>query len=606
MKHPLPRYAVIVAGCIALLQWVVLFCSNSRLLFHYLMLAPLSAYRQLYPSYGVAAFLLLKGQLILCSLAGIFGLYFRKSFFSVYIQKAEQLYYNREIRLWVLTYAGMFLFALLVRIVYMLMSDNYFNGDTGARLYIGYQWAIKPTLLVGFDWLPMHFYMLGEAIRLTGDVVWAPRMVQVIFGALTVFPFYIVVKHFFPRQIAHVATAFFIIMPLHVQLSVVTLSEVPYVFFILTALALFIQYRSQQRQTEVYLWLSALPLACASLLRYEGWLYAMLFGVLLFFKGPRISVLLRYAVLVSLPVAWFTYSSWLNIGDPLRGLNYSDYEVAQWVKTHHVTRLFNLQPIPRAFSKFAFIFVPIGLVAVFNRKILPYLFLTLIPLSILFIKMFNLTLTGQTRYMLLSAVLIRPLYFAGLWCIIIRFVKSSLIRYSIIFFIGIWSSFYSIRLHLREPLEMDSVGLFPDGFMESALWARNNLPCGSKLFVGNNNSSAFPWIVYSHSKILTDLVEVHDYCGEQAFEAPQPSYYPRYEVTGYVSGRDWVGDELKNEDLLQCLQQNNLDYLVIFSGGEIEKKLHFEKREETWNGYRFTRRADFIGNRIYQYVGRAE
>src|SRR5690606_11611124 len=87
--------------------------------------------------------------------------------------------------------------AVAVRIAYLSVADNYFNGDTGARLQISHQWMNFPSLFCGYDWLPLHFYMLGIAMKLTGSYDLIPRLLTLLMGVCTLIPFYALVRKTF-------------------------------------------------------------------------------------------------------------------------------------------------------------------------------------------------------------------------------------------------------------------------------------------------------------------------------------------------------------------------------------------------------------------------
>ncbi len=599
------------------LDTVLLLFSKSTFLPNYLLFSPLDVFKQLYPHFWWLVFAVVKFHLpVLWLVVAVLLVKHRNTLLAAFdkgyavllnhIDNATEsvdgtlFYMPAKIEKRMLLF--LFVLAFAVRTVFMLMSDNFFNGDSGARLYMSYIWSVQPTFFMGFDWLPLHFYLMGAAIRLTGDVVWAPRMVGVLLGALTIIPFYYLVKRYFGIFIAVLSAVLFVMKPMHINLSVVTLSEVPFAFFIISAAALFAAF-DQNPEKRGKLYMSALFLACACFIRFEGWLYCALFFAVLLYKRESFSTLMRYGLLLAVAPCIVLVYSWLGTGDPFRGVSFSDYEVRQWAYYHHVSNLDNLKSVPKAFSGLALLFIPVGIILTANRKRLFYLLILIAPLLIVLYKMYMLSLTGQTRYLLLASILARPFYLVALTWIVSVFVRRNVVKYAFVFGCGVWSLAYSYRIHLKEPLVETQQANYPKGFLESALWVRDSLPCGSRLYVGNKQALAPAWFVYSNSCKSEDYEFNGELCtGERRIEA-EKTFLPENEVTGWASLSVELGEGWRKEHLLQALEADRVDYLVVFKNGAMDSILNFEDKVEDFEGYRFIKKVDFDGNKIYAFSG---
>lgn len=250
-----------------LLDTVLLLFSRSTFLPNYLLFSPLDVFKQLYPNFWWLVFAVIKFHLpalwlgvalLLIKYRDTLLAAFDKGYgvLTKHIDKAtesvDRTLFCMPAKVERRMLLFLFVLAFAVRTAFMLVSDNFFNGDSGSRLYMSYIWSAQPTFFTGFDWLPLHFYLMGAAIRLTGDVIWAPRMVGVLLGALTIIPFYYLVKRYFGIFIAVLSAVLFVMKPIHINLSVVTLSEVPFAFFIISAAALFAAFDQDPEKGESF------------------------------------------------------------------------------------------------------------------------------------------------------------------------------------------------------------------------------------------------------------------------------------------------------------------------------------------------------------------
>lgn len=493
------------------------------------------------------------------------------------------------------------LLAFGFRIGYLLLTDNYFNGDNGARLYNCWAWSVTPTLFRGLDWLPMQFYLVGTVIKLTGDVWWAPRLVSLVAGATSVLPFFYLMRMFFPRAICLIATGFFAIRPMHVKYSVISMSEALYLFFILVAFGFFFRYLFAEVRAKKNLWWCVFFLSCSGMLRMESWFYQGLLLLILFLANTNWRTLFQFLVLVSIVPLFVMLCSMVAYGDPLRSLNYSDVEVRNWAALNHITPEINLHALQNAFRKWAFILIPLGiLVAWRSKKMFYYFLLFIVPFTLITYKMATLTLTGQGRYYLPSAALAFPFYILGAWWIVSKVTRLNTLRYAALLFFLWYTLLPKIEMHLSGPLHWDDAAHFRPGFKELAVWARKNLPEGARLYVGNNNYSAHQWMVYSGAMMEHDFPDEVWLKKERSRSKLKDKYFPRFKVVGYISGLNWLGEEFKAGDIHECLREHGLTHVVVFEHGVLDKSGLFNKPFVNCEGYFLYELKNIGGNRIYE------
>lgn len=202
-------------------------------------------------------------------------------------------------------YTIFILIALGIRVFMLSISDNGWGADPDERIRISYIWLnwegsrpFFPSRL----WLPLHFYLIAISIKIFGNIPLSPRLLHVVFGVLTILPFYGLIRMIFSQRIAFISTLLFIFYPVHILCSVVTLSEGPFLFFLITSLYYFFRYR--KTQDSRLLLLSGIFLILSSLIRYEGWLAVLIMsGLLLMDKKFKYAAFVLYSSSI-FPITW--------------------------------------------------------------------------------------------------------------------------------------------------------------------------------------------------------------------------------------------------------------------------------------------------------------
>jgi 4-amino-4-deoxy-L-arabinose transferase-like glycosyltransferase len=221
------------------------------------------------------------------------------------------------------TASWLFLLALAVRIPFLFLADN--NGtDAWARYLIARSWLENPRQLPSEVWLPFHFWLLGAALLMRNSELSA-RLLTVLFGAFTVFPYWGMLRRVFDPRVAFWSALLFALFGFHIGYSVTTSSEAPTIFFLV--LGFYAWVRFFLGDGWVWLMLCGLGFIAASLCRFEVWLVIPLLALLsLDFSQGWASVWLNrraWRQMVSFglvasagAVGWMLFSFWMW-GDPL-------------------------------------------------------------------------------------------------------------------------------------------------------------------------------------------------------------------------------------------------------------------------------------------------
>jgi hypothetical protein len=225
------------------------------------------------------------------------------------------------------TWLWLFLLALAVRLLFVVVAPN--NGtDAASRLEYAQMWLQHPTKLPPGSatdaWLPLHFWLLGSVLWLWHSE-WSARLLTVFLGALTVLPYWGILRRAFERHVALAATFLFAIFGFHVAYSVTTSVEVPTAFFLASGIYFWMRFYLEKR----WVWcpLAALAFSAAALCRFEPWVASPILGVLLLdFSNGWISLwsnraawlrTVCFGLMASAgALAWmvFSYVKW---GDPM-------------------------------------------------------------------------------------------------------------------------------------------------------------------------------------------------------------------------------------------------------------------------------------------------
>jgi len=170
----------------------------------------------------------------------------------------------------------LFLVTLASRVFLVLTArgiadDGCAYGELAKEIAAGnFHEAFGPTLH------PLFPVFTAGASYIFQDFELSGRMVSCLFGSLTVFPLFFLVKNIFDRKIALMTVLFFIVHPYLSQASGEVLTEALYFFFI-TSIASLSWIAIQKRRRALFL-VVGLLLSLAFLTRFEG--FALIFLVL--------------------------------------------------------------------------------------------------------------------------------------------------------------------------------------------------------------------------------------------------------------------------------------------------------------------------------------
>lgn len=194
--------------------------------------------------------------------------------------------------------------------------------DEYARAHAANSWRLHKAALdkLVSTWLPFHTVAVGLALDAWPDLIVAPRVLTMLFGIALVVTIAVLALHLFHSQTVAIAAALLVACyPDRVVLAAVGLAEVMFQELIGLALIFLLHY-FRGRQTG-QLVAAGLFLALSSTVRYEGWVFAAVAGLLvlvLWHRGQVTSgaLVLFGAIVMAFPLTWMTLHG-LLFGTPL-------------------------------------------------------------------------------------------------------------------------------------------------------------------------------------------------------------------------------------------------------------------------------------------------
>lgn len=464
----------------------------------------------------------------------------------------------------------LFSFALGLRLWYaftipLIVSEN----DSMGRLQQIVQWSKDPNLLPGAcNWLPMHHWLLGFPSLLGLDVIVGARVMSVLLAMNMLGVMYLLVKKRFDKTVALLSCLLLSFAPFHVKYSVTAMTEVPFCFFILSALWLLHRFiETDRKQLLVF---SSVCVNCACLIRFEGWIIAASLPLYLFYYKKDVRSFFQYGAMNAVCILLWGINSFLMTGDFIYGVTVSNTDL------EHTYSLLTdkMQHIWQGLS-FDFVFpywwMTLALPGIFyalkERKEIPWLALALFMVATTTWRIFGFKNEAFWRYYATGLFLLLPFLVYGL----LRITRNRPVILAVIICAMLLESFVVLQKKQQVLIEQPQI---PAGFNESAEWLHKNRTEGCKILY-NSRQIDFPYLY-----MLTGFTD-----GDVIF----PTTYDmrEYEQWGSFSDSLFVAQTLlpdvkyiwvehhsqmdsvfRKADVQQALQKNSVLFDSVFSAGE--------------------------------------
>jgi Dolichyl-phosphate-mannose-protein mannosyltransferase len=221
-------------------------------------------------------------------------------------------------RLWIIVALVAIVFGRLILQVF-LFRDGFLAitaDDFGRIIQDAVPWVSDPSTIHLYGvWLPFYKIIYGLGIIVYRNLLVTPRILSTIFGILSILLIYRTTKLLFHKTgIGIISATLFAFSPMGVWLASTSLSEMPYILFVLASLFYYLHYLNTRKSS--YLYTSCLFLGLTTGLRYEGWWLGVFMSTYILFdqwrarktkEGFRIpfgTIILSLALIWTFPICW--------------------------------------------------------------------------------------------------------------------------------------------------------------------------------------------------------------------------------------------------------------------------------------------------------------
>lgn len=495
----------------------------------------------------------------------------------------------------------LFILALIIRIIVFVQNANH-AADGMYRTILTMNWLKDPYFITGGLWPPLDLYLMALMTSIFNDPIVSTRLVSLILGVLTIFPFYYLVKLLFDKRVATVSTLVLAFASIHIQYSTYSMSEVPLTFFLVVSLYFFFRFKKGEKKLTDLI-LSAVFLGLASMTRYEAWLFIPLLTVFILdinnIKKISIKDILRNDILKNdiryvfifliismiFPIFWMT-GNYNLYGDPLYGQTWSD----KWIKTSTMLNPDSQWLNPPFYKKLTAwpgsifyalnivsIFAGIGLlISLIKRKNLEFLSIFLILMGIFTYKLINVTMMSQPRHIIMPIIFLIPYFIIGLDITLdiiygytvnmVKHINKNWRRYVTMIVIGFFIITSSYTAIAKNPY------ITPSYVLNVSEWIKVNVKSNETVLLDDYDWWGLHILFFSgfNTTFTGDYLKTFEYNTDQIRIVP-------------------AGGKKIDEKIIVSYLENSPTYLVYSPKGKLAKTLNFSSKcqDEKYNNYLF-------------------
>ncbi|MBI5540482.1 MAG: glycosyltransferase family 39 protein [Bacteroidia bacterium] len=231
-------------------------------------------------------------------------------------QIEKQFYFNDTFKRLIL-----FSISLLIVKLCLLPLIHTVDSDGVSRIFISLGWLKNPYWIKGGNWGPFHFYLMGSALKILNNQFYTPLILNIVLSSATLFPLYFFFKRLHNESTALILCFLFSLSPIIFRLSLLTLAETPYLFFVILSANLL--YKGLDEKKILYVFLGGLITSIAGGFRYEIWILSTLFSILILIKYSKKDFLVFNSTALIFPCIWLI-SNYLDSGYFLNSFKWAD------------------------------------------------------------------------------------------------------------------------------------------------------------------------------------------------------------------------------------------------------------------------------------------
>ena len=194
------------------------------------------------------------------------------------------------------------------------------DADGVSRVYLSLQFANNPFIINTGNWPPIFFYIMGVALKVYDNQFVTPVLVNILFSVFLLFPLFNLLKRYFGDKISFLLCVFFSFSPVVFRMSMLAMSEIPYLFFVILSVSILLKGLSKSKASLIFL--AGLLMSIAGGIRYESWILGgFVVIVLAYFKTKKEAVFFALTF-VLIPTYWIL-SSFIYTNEALNSFNWA-------------------------------------------------------------------------------------------------------------------------------------------------------------------------------------------------------------------------------------------------------------------------------------------
>lgn len=195
------------------------------------------------------------------------------------------------------------------------------DADAISRTYLSLQFANNPHIIETGNWPPLYFYILGAALKLYSNQFFTPVFINIILSSALIFPLFNFLKRIFNNKIAFYLCIFFSFSPIVFRLSLLGMSEIPYLFFVVLSANTLSKGLIENKIGLIVI--SGILMSISGGIRYESWLLGVFAIITILYYSKSYKKALIFTIpFISIPIYWII-SNYLNADNALNSFNWA-------------------------------------------------------------------------------------------------------------------------------------------------------------------------------------------------------------------------------------------------------------------------------------------